>query len=399
MHELTPELTAPVAGFRWAAVRAGIKKNGNPDLAVVVAEKPCVAAAFFTSNRVKAAPVLLGAKRVKSGKLQAVLVNAGCANACTGAPGLRAAGLATAALAAELGVNEKLVLPSSTGVIGVLLPHEKITASVPQLVEALSSRSIEAFARAIMTTDRWPKVARRITRQGFTVLGIAKGAGMIHPNFATTLAYVVTDAPLGTTFARQVLKRCATATFECISVDGDTSTNDTIALLASGAKPGKKLLGDDAASRAFERALREVLHDLSESIVADGEGAEHVVRIEVTGAKSEKDAKRAALRVATSSLVKAAIHGKDPNWGRILSSLGTSGAAFNEARVRLWFDDVLVVNKGLVVAGDWEPAAHAVMTKPKFTIRADLGAGRGKAHYLTCDLGHEYVRINADYRS
>lgn len=393
-----------VRGFRFAALACGIKKaEGALDVGLIAADEPVPTAVVLTKNLVRAAPCELTEQRVKGGKLQAVLVNAGCANASTGKPGLVAARVSTRAVAAALGVDEASVAPSSTGVIGVVLPAEKIVARAGDLVAALSADGASDFARAIMTTDRWPKTALRTFKIGkseVVLLGIAKGAGMIHPNMATTLGYVVTDANASSAFLRRSLRAAVEQTFNRISVDGDTSTNDTIVLMASGEAGNPSLTGRDTASARFVEALTGVLSDLARSIVRDGEGAEHVVRIDVVGASSDGAAVTVARTIATSPLVKTALHGCDPNWGRIMAAAGRAGVRFDPAHAEVRIGDVVVFAKG-IPAGDalTEKRASEVMSRAEYTITVRLGRGRGRGHYDTCDFGHEYVRINADYRS
>lgn len=400
---LTPgPAPAPVAGFRWGAVGAGIKKRGGLDLALLVADRPVPAAAVFTKSLVKAAPVLLAAERVKSGLAQAVLINAGCANAATGKPGLAAAKTSSAAVARALGIDAKLVLPMSTGVIGVLLPAEKIVANAEPLIAAVSADGLAQFARAIMTTDRGPKLVEAEARVGgkrVRVVGVAKGAGMIHPDMATTLACVVTDARVSAPLLRRALLAATEATFNALTVDGDTSTNDTIVAMASGAAKNATLRAGDAGHRALTTAFTTVLAGLGRLIVADGEGAEHLVTIRVEGAPSAKSATAIARTIATSNLVKTAFYGKDPNWGRILAAAGRAGVRFDPERAELRVADVVLVRRGLATGGDSDARAHEVMLRAEYEITLRLGAGKFAATYLTCDLGPEYVRINADYRS
>ena len=400
---MNDEVSLPVVGgFRWAALAAGIKKSGAPDLALLVADAPCTAAAVLTTNLVRAAPVTITAERVRAGRARAVLVNAGCANACTGKPGLAAARRATDAVARALGTPPASVLPASTGVIGQLLPAEKIAEAAPALVAALSPEGAPAFARAIMTTDRWPKTSSATLRVGgreVTVVGIAKGAGMIHPDMATTLAFVATDAAVTPAFLRSALRAATAATFNTVSVDGDTSTNDTIIALASGASGAPLLRGREPAARAFGQALRSVLDALAQSIVRDGEGAEHAVTFDVRGLPTAAAARRIAATIATSPLVKTALHGEDPNCGRILAAAGRAGVRFDPDRAEIRVGDTVIVRRGLAVGPAAEALAHETMRGETYEIRVTLGAGKGRARYTTCDFGAEYVRINADYRS
>ncbi len=397
--ELSPDASVPgVAGFRFAGIAAGIKKNGNPDLGLVVADAGAVpAAAVLTRNRVRAAPVEITRERLAKarGRISAILVNSGNANACTGAEGHAEALRASAAVASELGIDTRSIVPASTGVIGAILPGDKIAAAAPALVRALRAEGAADFARAIMTTDQWRKVALAsfaVGKKTVTVLGVAKGAGMIHPDMATTLGFVLTDALATPSELRSALRRATDATFNSISVDGDTSTNDTIVLAASGASGARDV-------KKLERALTDVLGALAESIVRDGEGARHVVRIDVSGLATDADARRVAKTIATSPLVKTALHGRDANWGRILAAAGRSGARFDPTRARITIGGERIVEGGMPVGKDAEARAGAVMAGPRYAIEVSLGRGRGKAHYLTCDLGPEYIAVNANYRS
>lgn len=392
-----------VAGFRFAGIAAGIKKQpGAKDLGLIVADRPVPTAGVFTRNLVRAAPVEISESRVRAGKAQALLVNSGNANACTGKEGHAAAIESSRAVAEALSLDESLVLPSSTGVIGVVLPKEKVVSAVPALVADLSADGADRFAEAIMTTDRFRKTATanvRVGRREGVLLGIAKGAGMIHPNMATTLGFLVTDVAIKPAYLRRALRAAVEKTLNRISVDGDTSTNDSFYLMASGALGNAPLGGGDAASKRFEAALEEVLESLGRAMVADGEGAEHAVRIEVLAAK-ESDALKVARTIAHSLLVKTALHGCDPNWGRIIAAAGRAGVKFDPAKAEVFIGDVRVFKKGLpTFDAETEKKASDVMKQPHYTIRVSLGTGKAVGHVLTSDLGHEYVRINADYRS
>jgi glutamate N-acetyltransferase/amino-acid N-acetyltransferase len=392
-----------VPGFRFAGIPAGIKKNGKPDLALIAAERDVAAAGVFTRNRVQAAPVILARDRLKrsGGKARAILVNSGNANACTGGPGMAAARASTARIAAALGTDASRVIPASTGVIGAVLPAERIESAAERLVESLSEQGGGDFARAIMTTDQWPKIASTRLALGrsasATVLGIAKGAGMIHPDMATTLAFVVTDAGASPALLRSLLRSATDATFNAITVDGDTSTNDTIVLLASGLAGAVRAGSREAA--ALGSAITDVLGALGKSIVRDGEGARHVARIEVEGLASDRAARAVARTIATSPLVKTALHGRDANWGRILAAAGRAGVAFDPDRAVIAIDDVVIVERGMPVGPEAEARAASILIRPEYTIRVALGKGRGRAHYLTCDMGSDYIAVNASYRS
>lgn len=392
--------TVPVVpGFRFAALAAGIKKNGKPDLSIVVADELVPTAAVFTRNLVRAAPVEVAQARAKEGRARALLVNAGNANACTGAQGVRAAEETTAALAKLVGCRPEAVLPASTGVIGAHLPVDKITQNLHALTSSLGEDRAADVARAIMTTDQWPKVAAAKVKLGArreaTVLALAKGAGMIHPDMATTLGFVFTDAGASPAVLKKLLTRAVDATFNSISVDGDTSTNDTIVLMASGRAGSLSA----KTERLLEAALVDVLGAVGESIVRDGEGAEHVARIVVEGARTPEDARKAARTIATSPLVKTAMHGKDPNWGRILAAAGRSGARFDPRLAAITIGGVPIVRSGVPLGAEAEKRAAEVMRTPRYEIHVSLGKGKGAAHYLTCDLGKSYVAVNADYRS
>ena len=388
-------------GFLASGVRAGIRKK-RPDLALFVAEEGANAAALFTRNRFQAAPVVLGRADLKrsGGRVRAVVVNAGCANAVTGKPGMDAARRVRDAAAELLGVPKHEVLVSSTGVIGVVLPDRKVRAALPDARRRLSPSGVEAASRAILTTDASPKVAQASFawkgRRG-RVVGVAKGAGMIHPNMATMLAFVLTDAAATPAFLRSVLGAAADASFHAISVDGDTSTNDTVLLLASGAIGGPAMSAPGDAPD-FRRAVTEVCRRLAWLMVRDGEGATRVLHVTVTGARSEADATLAAHAVATSPLVKTALNGGDPNWGRILAAVGRSGARFSAGRVSLRLGRLVLVDRG-VPAVYRESDAAKVFGRERVPVVIDLGAGKASAFKLASDLGHDYVSVNADYRS
>ncbi len=396
-------MSRPVKGFRFSGVHGGIKPNGVLDLGLVAADEPAVVAGVFTRNRVRAAPVVISERRLRAGLCQAILVNSGNANACTGREGQESALALTRAIAGALGTANKLVFPASTGVIGVPLPLEAIKGSIPSLVSGLSPSGADLFSRAILTTDRVPKIAEAKLKVGRTicrVLGIAKGAGMIHPNMATTLAFVTTDAAIGQRAFQRILGQVTERTFNRATVDGDTSTNDSIYALASGAAAARRIDQQGAAASRFSAALEEVLQSLTKMIVADGEGAEHLVRIEVEGARTALDAVQIARTVACSQLVKTAIHGCDPNWGRILAAAGRSGARFNPDHVSVRIGKVEIFREGRpTMTKKTEAKAATTMGRQEYVISISVGKGRGVGHYWTCDLGHEYVRINADYRT
>jgi glutamate N-acetyltransferase/amino-acid N-acetyltransferase len=385
-------------GFLASGVRAGIRKK-RPDLGLIVAPDGANAAAVFTRNRFQAAPVTLSKSALKKtgGKLKAVVVNAGCANAVTGKLGHDAAKRVRSRAAELLQCRDEEVFIASTGVIGVVLPDQKLRDTLPDAITRLSIGGIDALSHAILTTDVGPKV----TQASFTlggkrgrIVGVAKGAGMIHPNMATMLAFVMTDAALDPGTLQRSLKSAVDQSFNAISVDGDTSTNDTVLLMASG-KLGNAARGD---LTDFQRALDAVCRDLAWMIVRDGEGATRVMELTVRGAKTERDAKLAAHAVATSPLVKTALHGGDPNWGRMLAALGRSGARFNVHRISLFAGNVQLVING-EPANYREKDAARVFSRERVPITLDLGRGAASTVILASDLGHDYISINADYRS
>lgn len=393
----SPNPIAKVDGFRFSALAAGLRKDGRIDVALAVSDEPCVASGVFTRNLVRAAPVEIAEERLRAGSARAVLVNAGCANACTGEPGWQACLDSTAAVAKELGIDANRVLPASTGVIGAVLPADKIAKSARGLVQGLSPDAADRFAGAILTTDRWPKVAEAEIAGGGRMLGIAKGAGMIHPDLgpphATMLAFVFTDVVVDRESLDRALREAADVTFNQASVDGDTSTNDTVLVLASG-RSGKKPSLDQ-----LRDALVSVCDPLARSMVADGEGANHLAEIVVTGLASDADARVVARTVATSMLVKTALFGRDANWGRLLAAAGRSGVHFDPRRARIAIGDVDIVRNGLSLGADAEKRAAEVLAQKEYAIQLELGSGSGKSRYLTSDLGHAYVDVNAGYRS
>jgi len=383
-------------GFLASGVRAGIRKK-RPDLGLIVAPDGASAAAVFTKNKFQAAPVVLSksALQKSGGRVKAVVVNAGCANAVTGKAGMDAAKRSRTRAAELLNCSADEVFVASTGVIGVVLPDKKLRDALPDAITRLSAGGIDALSHAILTTDVGPKVAQASFAMGGKrgrIVGVAKGAGMIHPNMATMLGFVMTDAAIEPGALRRCLKEAVDQSFNAISVDGDTSTNDTVLLLASGKGPSGGDLGD------FQRALEDVCRELAWMIVRDGEGATRVMELVVRGARSERDARLAAHAVATSPLVKTALHGGDPNWGRILAAVGRSGARFSIKRVSLSAGPVTLVRDG-EPADYREKDAAKVFARERVPIVVDLGGGTARAVVLASDLGHDYVSLNADYRS
>lgn len=399
-------ITAPEAeielpgGFSFSSIAAGIKASSRPDLALVTCCPETRAAAVFTKNRVVAAPVQVGRAALKSsqGSIRAVLVNSGNANCATGLRGLESARQVCSQAARLLKVKSKHVFPSSTGIIGVQLPVEKVMSALPSLVSNLeaSQEALCRFSRTILTTDTRPKLAyRKLEKSGAEcrILGVAKGSGMIHPKLATMLVYLFTDMQATPAQLRRMLRETCDETFNCISVDGDTSTNDTVLILASG-KSSVRL--SPRTEKGFRRALLQVCESLAEQIVSDGEGVQHVIRLLIEGARNRKEAMQLARAVAHSPLVKTAWAGADPNWGRILAACGNSGVAIDPARVDIFIGDQKVCERGQAYPFD-EHAAHEHLSGTACSVRVRLTRGTEKLRFYTTDLTAEYVRINADY--
>jgi len=390
----------PCSGFTAAGVASGLKKNGGKDLGLIVSSVPANAAAVFTRNKVQAAPVMLDKIRIQSGRCQAIIVNSGNANCCTGEQGMRDARSMSAAIAVELGIAEDLVQVASTGVIGEMLPVEKIQQAAPALARKLAPEGFSDLAEAIMTTDTVPKlisVSGDIDGKSFTLTAVAKGAGMIRPDMATMLCFVCTDAEISPVRLNPMLKASVDRSFNRITIDGDTSTNDTVLFLANGQSGA--VVDTDARQAAFQEILDSVLIDLAKAIVIDGEGATKLVEVRVTGAVSDEEARRVADTVAHSNLFKTALFGEDANWGRIIAAVGRSGAAIDPNAIDICFDEVMMVKDGLGQGKNVEALATEVLKRTEFPVTIDLKSGTGRASVFTCDFSVEYVRINADYRS
>jgi len=386
-----------VAGFRFAGVRAGLKARGR-DVALIAADAPAVAAAVFTRNRAAAAPVVVSRRRVRGGRATAVLVNSGNANACTGPGGIAVVEASTALAARLLGCDAEAVLACSTGKIGVPVPRATLLAGVRAAVGALAPGGFADAAEAIRTTDAFAKTAVRRLRAGgrpVTVAALGKGAGMIAPDMATLLVFVVTDAAVAPATARRVLRRAVAGTFNAISVDGDTSTNDTVMLLASGAAGNRRITGGRDAAR-FEAAVEAVLAELARLVVLDGEGATRLVEVIVRGARSDGEAARAARAIGESTLCKAAFHGGDPNWGRFVCAAGTAGVALDPDRVDVTIGGVACARRGRPRPAALARAARRMRAR-EVRIELDLHLGRGRGRVLASDLSPAYVRFNADY--
>ena len=393
-----------IKGFKFSAIAAGIKHADSDrlDLGLVAAEVPAVAAGVTTTNLVCAAPVEITRRCLEKGLCRAVLINSGNANAYTGDGGRQDTLDLNLAVAHHLGTNLELVIPMSTGVIGNPLPKERMLQRIPELVLGVDRGSFGDVATAMMTTDTRPKTVclDGWTSNGpFRILGMAKGAGMIAPNMATMLALILTDIRVEVSFLRESILYANSKSFNSITVDGDTSTNDTLVVLAGGAPDALELGPGREDREIFSSMLDRACTDLARQIVLDGEGATKAVEVRVCGASDENAARLVARAIAESPLVKTAFHGEDPNWGRIICSAGRAGVLFEPDRIDLFIGNVPIVRQGVLVQGDWESAAHEVMKAHEFSVLLDLKTGKGEAVMLTTDLSEEYVTINADYRS
>jgi len=405
MHHIDGGVCAP-AGFTANGIHCGIKKGRTTeDLALVESEVPCAAAAVFTTNRVKAEPVKLSMKHVSNGTAQAVVLNAGNANACTGKQGYEAAVKTARGVANELGIPETDVLVCSTGVIGQQINIDAILSGIPALCDGLSKNGNELARKAIMTTDTTYKetaVEAEVGGKPVRIGTMAKGSGMIHINMGTMLSVITTDCAITPKMLKTALRESVEKTYNCVSVDGDTSTNDTLIILSSALAGNKTITRKNTDYAAFLEALNAVNTEMARKIAGDGEGAEHLLECTVTGAKNDKTARALAKQVISSSLVKAAFFGKDANWGRILCAMGYSGEVFDPAGTSVSFSsgagDIAVFEKGVPLSFD-EDKAKLVLTEGEVTIKIDLADGTGCGTAWGCDLTYEYVKINGDYRT
>ena len=391
-----------VPGFLAAGISAGLKKNRERDLALIYSEAPAVAAGVFTTNRVKAAPVLLSMERVKSGTARALLANSGSANACTGRQGLRDGRRLSRLIASSLKIDPSSILLASTGVIGKRLPMPTIEKNLPRLVASLKSAGLADAARAIMTTDTFPKAVitrGRVNGREIVIAGMAKGAGMINPKMATLLSFVFTDALISPRALRQSLSDGVKSSFNCITVDGDTSTNDTLLILANGHANNREILSRTAGYKKFSELFHDLLFSLAKMIARDGEGATKLVEIAVAGARTTSEAGQVARSIAYSPLVKTAFFGEDVNWGRIICAAGYSGIAIDPDKIDIFFDDVPIVRQGQGTGLGNEERATSVMKKREYKVRLNLRRGTKTASIFTTDLSYDYIKINASYRS
>ena len=389
-----------VAGVRFGTLAAGIKYQNRPDVMLAELAPGTSIAGVFTQSATRSAAVLDCQKKLglPAAEGAAILVNSGNANAFTGHRGMASVAALSKALADQLELPEARVFTASTGVIGEPLPHEKISTRMPELISDLDAEGIAMAAQAIMTTDTYPKgaSAQVETPSGpVNIVGIAKGSGMIAPDMATMLAYIFTDAQIEQAELQGLLSTLNEVTFNAITVDSDTSTSDTLILAATGAS-GHRVSAQNAA---FVEGLHQVMRDLAHQVVRDGEGARKFVEVRLTGAASDQDAKQHAKAIANSPLVKTALAGEDPNWGRIVMALGKSGAAAERDLIKIWLGDILVAEQGWVAASYSEERGAAYMKNAELVIAVDLGMGSGVATVWTCDLTHDYISINADYRS
>lgn len=389
------------SGYQFSVAGAGIKYRDRTDMALIYSEREAVVAGTFTSNRVKAAPVVLDIKKVRSGTGRAIVINSGNANACTGLRGMRDAEAMCRDISKRLDIPEKQVLIASTGIIGTPLPMDRVQRGLEDLTTETASAGMEDVARAIMTTDKFPKVSSRKIKIGRTdavLSGVAKGAGMISPDMATMLCFLLTDLSIEKKALKRALKEATDRTFNLITVDGDMSTNDTVLIMANGTAGNSPLTEDSPGYKKFRETLFELTDEISRMIVRDGEGATRLIIIKLRGAKNYSDAKKAAFSVAKSPLVKTAIYGRDANWGRIMAALGYSGAFIREDSVDISINGIKLVRGGLGTGKDMD-ASEALRHNNEVTIDINLNIGAGAERVYTCDLTEEYLRINAAYRT
>lgn len=387
-------------GFLFSTAEAAIKKPGRKDIALIISEVEADIAGAFTTNIVKAAPVKLCMKKIKSGKGRVIVVNSGNANACTGTQGTKDASDIISHISKQLGIKSSLIYPCSTGVIGTRMPIERIIPVIPALTHNVSGSSFEDVARAIMTTDTFPKMIAKKIKIGNTIgtiSGICKGAGMIAPNMATMLCFILTDIAVEQKTLNKALKSSVNKSFNRITIDGDMSTNDTVLMMANRVLGNKPLTEKSEPFHTFQKALDDITYELAKLVVKDGEGATKLIEVHVKGTRSEPDAARAALSIANSSLVKTAIYGNDANWGRIMCALGYSGITFMEEKTDIFFNNIKVVKGGL--ANNRDKEATETLRAKTIKITVDLHSGSSSSKVLTCDLTEEYIRINAEYRT
>lgn len=388
-------------GYMFSASEAAIKKAGRKDIALIYSEVEANIAGTFTTNKVKAAPVKLDLKNIRSGKGQAIIINSGNANACTGEKGLKDA-IQTAAITSKcLKIKPSFVYVCSTGVIGTPMPMDRIMPKIPELVDNLGKSGLQEVASAIMTTDTFPKIVSKkikINSKTGIIAGFCKGAGMIAPNMATMLCFILTDIAVDKKTLNKALKDSVKKSFNRITIDGDMSTNDTALMLSNGMLGNAVINEKSPFYKKFKSALDDITYSLSRMIVMDGEGATKVIKIEVIGAVRESEAEKAAFSIANSNLVKTTVYGNDANWGRIMAALGYSGIKFREEKADISFGNVKVVRKGIGTGKD-KKANHYLKNNKEIKILVNLNKGKSSARVLTCDLTEEYVKVNAEYRT
>jgi len=397
-YKIEPGSVTTPKGFQAAGVNCGIKER-DPDLAVILSDRDASLAAMFTTNRVPAAPVLLSRERARSGCARALVINSGNANACTGEQGFRHAEEMTERTASVLNLAPESVLVASTGIIGVPLPMDRIRRGIPIACSALSAGGGESAARAIMTTDTRPKhcsVHFELNGKRCCIGAIAKGSGMINPRLATMIAIFTTDVAVDSRLLSLILRNCVEESLNALTIDAETSTNDAVFLLANGAAGALAIGRRSAARQVFTRALYDLAIEVTRSLARDAEGATRLIQVKITGARTRREAVTAAEAIANSMLVKTAVYGRDPNWGRVVSAVGGSGVALRPERLRVDFAGLNVAKNGCAVEYDRRSMADALAAET-VTLEVDLGTGSGQASVITCDLTHEYITINAEY--
>jgi glutamate N-acetyltransferase/amino-acid N-acetyltransferase len=387
-------------GYLFSAVKAGIKKKDNPDLGLIISDTKASCACVFTKNAVKAAPVYLSMDRVKSGSLKGIIVNSGNANAATGDAGLDDARQMAMDTAHSLNIDEDDILVASTGVIGERLDTSKIKRAIPALVRGLAPGNAADFALAIMTTDTFPKVSERtisLAGKTVTVLGVAKGSGMIMPNMATMLGFLMTDANVGHQLLNSILVDCVNDTFNKVTVDGDTSTNDMVLIMANGESGADELIPDTDDARTFIKAVHDVMYDLSVMIAKDGEGATKFIKVTTVGAASETDAENVSRSIANSPLVKTAFFGEDANVGRLIMAVGNADAKIYPNDIDIYINDVPIVKGSVVTSIELRDKISGMLKGKEIDVTVDLNVGDARAFVITCDLSYDYVKINSEY--
>lgn len=386
------------SGFKSNGLRCGIKKS--KDLGLIYSEVPAQAVGFFTTNKIQAAPVKITREHLKNKKAQAIIVNSGNANCLTGRKGIKDALQMAQLTARELGINKEDVLVASTGIIGRELSMDRITEALPALVKGLKAKKLASFSEAIMTTDKSPKTASvrlKINTSRITLTGIAKGAGMIYPHLATMLAFFITDAQIDYRAMYRAFQEAVSNSFNLISVDGEMSTNDTALILANGLAENPEITLSSKYFSSFLKALNFICLKLAKMIITDGEGATKVIKVCVCGAKNKEEAKKIAFRVANSNLVKAAVNGCAPNWGRIVAAVGASGVDIEEDRLNLYLGDKLVLSKGTPLNNNYS-YLRRLWGRKEVEIKVDLNRGKEESYVFSCDLSEEYVKLNARYK-